>query len=86
MDGRKQRTKKVLDISLDGFHVVAIRTSDRNNPFRVYRVCTGHRRQIAKYGDFLSVVCFIGDLYRDGADTMTMEELVSWAKARGSIF
>ena len=79
-------TKKVLDICLDGFHLTCIRTSDKYNPFRVYSVCAGHRRQIAKYGDFLSVICFIKDLYIQGADTYTMDQLVQWAKETGSIF
>lgn len=78
--------RKVLDICLDGFHIVCIRTSDKYNPFRVYKVCGNHRRQIAKYGEFLSVICFIKDLYIAGADTMTMAEIVEWAKETGSIF
>lgn len=79
-------SKKVMGITLDGFRLECIRTDDKYNPFRVYRIWTGHRRQIAKYGDFLSVICFIRDLYLDGADTMTMVDLVQWAKDRGSIF
>lgn len=78
--------KKVLDICLDGVHIECIRINGNNNPFRVYRVSSGHRRQIAKYGDFLSVVYFIRDFYSDGADTMTLVETVEWARERGSIF
>ena len=79
-------SKKVIDICLDGFHLTCIRTADKYNPFRVYRVCAGHRRQIAKYGDFFSVICFIKDLYLEGADTFTMDRLVQWAKDVGSIW
>lgn len=80
------KTKKVMDICLDGVHIVCIRFDGDWNPFRVYRVSAGHRRQIAKYGDFISVVYFIRDFYMDGVDTMTMHETVSWAKERGCIW
>lgn len=79
-------TRKVMDICLDGFHLVCIRTADRVNPFRVYRVYANHRRLIAKYGDFLSVIYFVRDLYTAGADTFTMEQLIQWARAVGSLF
>jgi hypothetical protein len=79
------RTKKVLDIQLDGFHLTCIRTADKRNPYRVYRVWAGHRRQIAKYGDFLSVVYFISDIYRDGVDTAPIQTLIDWAKRRGCL-
>lgn len=80
--------RKVLDICLDGFHLECIRINreGENNPFRVYKVSSGHKRQIAKYGDFLSVVCFIRDLYTDGADTFSTPQIVEWAKARGNIY
>ena len=71
-------SRKVLDICLDGFHLVCIRTDDKN-PFRVYRLNNGHRMQIAKYGDFLSVICFIKDLYIAGADTFNTPMLREWA-------
>lgn len=73
--------KKVLDIRLDGFHIVCIMyKEDKRNPFRVYRVTAEHRRQIAKYADFISVLSFIRDLYIFGADTMTFPKLIEWAK------
>ena len=78
-------SKKVMDICLDGFHLVCIRTADKMNPFRVYRVISNHRRQIAKYGDFMSVVIFVRDLYTEGADTFTLEQLIQWSKSRGSL-
>lgn len=79
-------TKQVLKINLDGCHLECIRTEDKNNPFRVYRIAAGHRRQIAKYGDFFSVVCFLKDFYLDGADTMTTPDVIEWAKEHGCIF
>ena len=79
-------SKKVMDICLDGFHLVCIRTADKVNPFRVYRLCANHRRQIAKYGDFLSVICFVRQLYIDGADTFTMDQLIQYARRTGSIW
>lgn len=79
-------SRKVLDICLDGFHITCVRTSDKYNPFRVYHICNGHRMQIAKYGEFLSVICFIKDLYLAGADTFTMPQLKEWALSVGSIW
>lgn len=81
----KKRTKKVMDIRHDGFHLVCVEIRGDRNPFRVYRVTNNHRRQIAKYGDFLSVIWFLLDLYRDGVDTMTLSGCIQWAKARGCI-
>lgn len=78
-------TKKVLNICLDGCHIECIRTEDKRNPFRVYKVFCGHRKLIARYGDFLSVICFIKDFYIAGADTMNTPELIQWAKETGSI-
>ena len=79
-------TKKVLKINLDGCRLECIKTEDKYNPFRVIRVAAGHRRQIAKYGDFISVICFLKQFYQDGADTMNTPDVIAWAKAIGSIF
>ena len=79
-------TKKVMNISLDGCHLECIRSDDRYNPYRVYKIGGGHRRQIAKYGDFLSVLWFLQRFYTDGVDTMSMPEVVAWAKKTGSIW
>jgi hypothetical protein len=77
--------KKVLKITIDGCWIECVRMEDKMNPFRVYRVTATHRRQIAKYGDFLSVIYFLRDFYQDGVDTMSLPEVLSWAKARGCI-
>ena len=79
-------SRKVMDICLDGFHLVCIKTADKVNPFRVYRITENHRRLIAKYGDFMSVIYFVRDLYTAGADTFTLAQLVQWAKSTGSIW
>lgn len=78
--------KKVLDIRLDGKHIECIRTDDRYNPFRVYLKTVNHKRQIAKYGDFLSVIDFIRVYYTEGIDSLTMSQTVEWAKAIEAIF
>lgn len=78
--------KKVLDIRLDGKHIECIRTDDRYNPFRVYLKTVNHRRQIAKYGDFLSVIDFIRVYYTEGIDSLTLSQTVEWAKAIEAIF
>lgn len=78
--------KKVLDIRLDGKHIECIRTDDRYNPFRVYLKTVNHRRQIAKYGDFLSVIDFIRVYYTEGIDSLTLPETIEWSKAVEAIF
>ena len=79
-------TKMVMKICLDGCHLQCIRTDDKYNPFRVIKITAGHRRQIAKYGDFMSVLYFIKDFYQTGMDTMPTSEVIRLAKKTGSIF
>ena len=78
--------KKVLDIRLDGKHIECIRTDDRDNPFRIYLKTATHRRQVAKYGDFLSVIYFLRNYYEEGADSFTLSETIEWAKAGSAYF
>lgn len=78
--------KKVLDIRLDGKHIECIRTDDRYNPFRVYLKTPNHRRQVAKQGDFLSVIDFIRVYYTEGIDSLTLPETIEWSKAVGALF
>lgn len=79
------KSRKVLDIREGGIHIICLMTDYKVNPYRVYSVYFGHRRQIAKYGDFISVVCFIKDIYTYGADVLTMPQLIDWAKQRGAL-
>lgn len=56
--------KKVLDIHHNGIHLVCIKRNKPGevNPYRLYQVTYDgrfHRKQIAKYGDFQSVLWFI---------------------------
>jgi len=73
-------TRKVLDICLEGNHLVCIKASDDRYPFRLYRVTYGHKKQLAKYSNFFSVIAFIKDFYLNGVDSMTLAESVEWAK------
>ena len=77
--------KKILDIHLNGFHIAGYQTQDKRNPFRVYLIVPGHRRLIARYGDFFSVLCFIKDIFLDGLDTAPMHKILTWSKQTGSI-
>ena len=72
--------RKILDIQLDGHHLAGYLKLGDNNPFRLFRVCAGHRQQIAKYGDFMSIIIFIKDYYQYGADSMTMHDAAQWAR------
>ena len=73
-------TRKVLDIHLEGNHLVCVKTDDDRYPFRLYRVTYSQRKQIAKYSNFFSVIVFIKDFYLNGVDSMTLAESVEWAK------
>lgn len=79
------KSRKVLDIREGGIHIICLMTDYKVNPYRVYRVDFGHRRQIAKYGDFISVMWFVRDIYAYGADVLPMPQLIDWAKQRGAL-
>lgn len=78
--------KKVIDVRLDGKHIECIQTDDKDNPFRIYLKNANHRRQVAKYGDFLSVIYFLRDYYAEGIDTLSLSETIAWAKAGSACF
>lgn len=82
---------KMLSIS-DGIKLECIKLipqsgEKENNPFRLYLLYHGrdkygfpaiHRNQIAKYGDFFSVICFIHDLYRSGVNGYQTSDILEW--------
>lgn len=74
------KTYQIMSMNDNGFSVKVIKVVGDNNPYHVYRVWRGHRRLIAKYGDYFSVICFLHDIYRWGMDTVPVNELVEWAK------
>lgn len=49
-------TRKIMDICEHGKHLVCIKRDDSNNPYRLYRMTGNHRKHIAKYGDFDSIL------------------------------
>ena len=77
-----RKTRKVLDIHENGTHIVCIRTADRYNHYKVYKVWAGHRKLLVKYGDFISVICFLKDFYLEGMDSMPYTEAVEQIKKR----
>ena len=86
---------KVLDV-FDGFHLECIKIckkageSEPVNPYRLYITYNGrtknglfyskHRKQIAAYGDLISVLCFIKDLYLNGIDCQPINYVISWSR------
>lgn len=85
------KQRKIMQIT-DGINIECIeriQTSGEReyNPYRVYLLYHGrdkygfpsvHRKQIAKYGDFFSVICFIHDLYRSGVNGWTVDDIFEW--------
>ena len=80
--------KKVMDLNLDGFHLIVIRCDNEKHDFRkfrIYRVTANHRKQIARYGDLLSVLGFIRLLYLEGMHGVPLNELAEWARGIGGM-
>lgn len=88
--------KKVLDIA-EGMHLECIKICPKTgekqprNPYLLYisyhaptRCGYGyskHRTLIAKYGDFVSVLFMVKDMYLYGVDTYPVNAIVEWCKA-----
>ena len=76
------RTTKVLDIRENGCHLEVIRINDRKapNPYVIRKIWQGgdHRAKIAEYGDWMSVLYFLLDFYRNGMDVRTLAEIKDW--------
>lgn len=79
------RTHKIMDLHLDGVHLECIRKRGDPHPYRIYRIVANHKRQVAKYSEFISVLYFITEFYSQGIDTMTIAETISWSKEWGSL-
>lgn len=49
-------TKQIMSLTIpyNGTWKIINNTSDRSNPFRVYRIDNGHRKLIVKYADIAS--------------------------------
>jgi len=60
------KTVKVMEINDGGLHLVCIKNNTTDcNPYRLYKVWWDkgwHRKQIAKYGDFRSIICDVREL------------------------
>jgi len=59
----EQKTRKVLEISNGNAQFVCIKHSNvKYNPYRLYRVWWdggNHRKEIARYADFMSIIAHI---------------------------
>ena len=75
-------TRKVADIRTPGCHLICLQMDDKYNPYHIYTVCSSHRKQLTKYADFISVVCFIREFYLDGMDAKTTTEILRWVANR----
>ena len=56
---KEKKTRKVLEISDGSYQYICIKTSEKINPYRLYRVWwdgTYHRRLVEKYADMGSVL------------------------------
>ena len=81
-------TKRILDLHEGRTHIQCIHTdSDRYNPYHVYLVvsATGtpiRRRLLIKYGDFMSVLCFIKQFFQDGLDALPYCDMMESIRSR----
>lgn len=82
------KQKRILDLTEGRIHIQCIRMeSDKYNPYHVYLVTSAagaplRRRLLIKYGDYLSVLYFLTEFFRDGLDTMTYTEMKDFIRAR----
>ena len=61
--------RQVLEINENGLHIVCIKDDDKSNKYRLYKVWWEqgkHRKQIAKYDDFESILWHIHQLMLGG--------------------
>lgn len=66
---KNQKTTKVLDVNVEGFHFFCIFCVHQpRNQYHLYRRWyedgSWHRKQLAAYGNFFSVICFLKDYMR----------------------
>lgn len=70
----ESKTRQVMDIREDGKHFKCVyNAADKYNPYRVYKIVwelskdgygmREHKKLIAKYGDFRSVLCLLKTEY-----------------------
>lgn len=87
---------KVLDID-DGMHLECIKVCPKTdekqpyNPYLLYIVYyaptrsgygySKHRTLMAKYGDILSILCMIKDMYLNGVDAYPTNTIINWSKS-----
>ena len=81
------KTIKVLDIC-DYVHLVCIKDLTTNcNPYRLYLVYrsldkygypANHKKQLAAYQDFASVICHVKDLYLSGIQYRPIDDILTW--------
>ena len=83
-------TKRILDLHEGRAHIQCIRMdADKRNPYHVYLIisATGapiRRRLLIKYGDYMSVLYFLTDFFRNGLDTMCYTEMLDWIRSRSA--
>lgn len=64
--------KKILECNYDGCRITVEFHEGKTNPYRIYRKWWDmgwHRKQIEKYGDFNSCLCFVADYYKQNTNT-----------------
>ena len=55
----ERKTQKVLDICVEGVWLECVRHNGKTNPYKLYRCwwdCGKHRKKLAEYGNFVSVI------------------------------
>lgn len=60
--------KKILECNYDGFHITVEFHEGKTNPYGIYRKWWDmgwHKKQLTKYADFKSCLCFVADQYSD---------------------
>ena len=81
-------TKRILDLHEGRTHIQCVRTdSDNCNPYHVYLVTSAvgaplRRRLLIKYGDYMSILYFLVDFFRDGLDALAYCDMLDAIRSR----
>ena len=82
------KQKKILDVNKGHAHIQCLHNpTDKRNPYHVYLVTsvTGdpvRRRLLIKYGDYMSVLYFLVEFFRDGLDAMAYCDMMDVIRSR----
>lgn len=81
------KQKKIIDLKERKTHLICIQSFDPAvvNPYSIYAIISPpgypiRKRLLIRYGEFMSVLYFLIDFYRNGLDAIPVCEAQQWIK------